>query len=84
MTELLGYLSAACLIACGLPQVYKSIKTKSVDDLCALMWTLALIGEISGLAYIVIKGIATVPLILNYCLNMPIAMTILFLKWRAK
>jgi len=84
MTDILGYISAGCLIACGVPQVYKSLKTKSVDDLCAIMWTLALTGELTGLAYLYVRDIATWPLILNYGLNIPIALTILFLKWRGR
>jgi len=84
MTDTIGFLSAFCFIACGVPQAYKSIKTKSVDDLCAVMWTLALIGEVSGLVYIFAKEIATLPLILNYGLNIPTALIILFLKWRGR
>ena len=70
MIGLVGWLGAACLALCALPQVIKSYRTKSVKDLSWGFLGLWMAGEIFCCVYIVgTTGFEQLPLLANYLVN---------------
>ena len=84
MIELLGWLGAALLAICGLPQLIKSSKStitiKGVSLLFLLIWIL---GEIFTLIYVFIKAFRW-PLIFNYLFNILIISGLLLIYFLYK
>jgi len=72
--NLLGWLGAACLGFCGLPQAVKTVRTGKADDISLLFLTLWLTGEVLTLLYVWPK--ADWPLIANYALNLAVVCVI--------
>ena len=66
--EWFGYISAVCFFIAYLPQLWRTYKLKTVDDISIWMWGLTLVAYISGLAYGVYLG--KEPLVLSYLLGM--------------
>lgn len=82
MIELIGYIGSLLLAACGIPQVYKSFKDKHSNGLhlwFILMW---LVGEYTTLAYILLKGINSIPLLINYIISVVTTTIIMYYKIR--
>jgi len=72
-----GYLGAFCLAACAVPQLIKTVRTRSASDFDWYFLALWLIGDVSMLAYAV--TICNLLLILNYGTNLiPICVIIYF------
>lgn len=77
MPELFGYIGAFCLAACAVPQLVKTVRTRSASDFDWYFLALWLIGDVSMLAYSV--TICNLLLILNYGTNLiPICVIIYF------
>lgn len=65
--EIAGYIGAACLALCGLPQAMKCIRDKNADS-CTWMFVICLfIGTIAFLVYVI--KLHNYPLIINYGIN---------------
>ena len=81
--ELIGWLGAFLLATCGLPQLFKTIKTKDFSGLSLLFIVWWLLGEILTLAYILIKAFRY-PLLFNYIINIIVCVIILivYLKYK--
>ena len=72
--ETIGWLSALCLMICGIPEAWKSYKEGSseLSDGLVVLW---LVGEFLGLLYVIYLGKG--PLIANYLVNLG-AISIIF------
>jgi uncharacterized protein with PQ loop repeat len=82
---LIGWIGAILLALCGLPQAFKTFRTKSCNDLSWLFLGAWLLGEILVLVYIIWDNYETYdfqwPLWLNYILNIIITSYLLLAKW---
>lgn len=67
MLNTIGWVGSICLAICGLPQVYKSWKTKRADDISMLFLILWGLGELLTLIYVF--PTFQLPLIFNYVTN---------------
>ncbi len=80
--EIIGWIGAFLLATCGLPQLFKTIKTKNFSGLSLtfIVWWLA--GEVLTLTYILYKAFRW-PLIFNYSINISVCLVIigLFFIW---
>ena len=78
MTELAGWISSIAFGLSALPQVLKTYRTKSVDDLADGMIVLWIVGEISGVIYVTGFETLPYPLLANYLFN---AIGVGYLGW---
>ena len=49
--EIIGWIYTVCFAICYIPQIYKSIITKKVEDVSVSLFTLSLFGYIAALTY---------------------------------
>jgi len=68
MIEIIGWVGAFLLATCGIPQVYKSVKTKDFSGLSILFILWWGIGEVLVLYYVINRAFRW-PLLFNYGLN---------------
>ena len=81
--ELIGWIGSVCLGICALPQAIQCYKEKHADGIShGLVW-LWYIGELFTLIYIVLTN-ASIPLILNYSVNLLLLHVILYYKYVTK
>lgn len=66
--EWAGWISAAAFSACYLPQLWKTWRLKSVEDISVWMWIIQGVAYLSGLMYG--AWLDKWPLILNYSLGL--------------
>lgn len=78
MREIIGWIGGLSLAFCAVPQVIKTIKTKSARDLSYGFLNLWLLGEICAVIYIT----ENLPLFLNYCANIVFISIIYYYKIR--
>lgn len=82
--QILGWLGAFLLATCGLPQAWKTFKTKKCDDLSWGFLMFWFWGEVFTLAYIIIDnlqiGNLQPPLYFNYGLNITILLYLIYAK----
>lgn len=64
MIDFLGWLGVVFLSACGLPQLAKTLRTRSVRDLSPLFLGVWLVGEVLYLVYLFARA-PMAPLIAN-------------------
>ena len=62
--DALGYASAICFSLCYLPQIIKTYRVKTVDDISIWLWILSLTAYIFGGLYGIL--INKIPLVVNY------------------
>jgi len=67
--EIIGWLYTICFAVCYIPQIYKSLKTKKVDDVSVLLFGLSLLGYIAALTYTIGEIGFNPILITNYILG---------------
>ncbi|MBN1215509.1 MAG: PQ-loop repeat-containing protein [Candidatus Lokiarchaeota archaeon] len=81
--EVIGWIGAFLLATCGLPQMYKSIKTKNFQGLSLLFILWWGFGELFTLYYIIEKAFRW-PLLFNYMINITVVFVILifYLRFR--
>ena len=82
--DIFGWSGAFLLATCGLPQLIKTIKTRSFDGLSFLFLVWWLAGEILTVTYIFYTAFR-LPLIFNYTFNIIVVTIILilyFISWR--
>jgi len=65
----LGFIYNACFISCYWPQIAKSLRTKSVDDISIMLYVLSIIGYASASGYAVMRFGLDFWLLLNYILS---------------
>ena len=67
--EIIGWIYTICFAVCYIPQIYKSLKTKKVDDVSVSLFTLSLFGYIAALTYTIGEIGFNLILITNYILG---------------
>lgn len=67
--NLLGIVYNACFISCYWPQIIKSIKTKSVDDVSLMLYVLSIIGYAAAAGYAILRFGCDFWLLFNYVLS---------------
>lgn len=76
--ETIGWIGAILLATCGIPQAYKSIKTKRFEGLSLVFIMWWGFGELFTLWYITERAFKW-PLIFNYVINIIVVFIIIFL-----
>jgi uncharacterized protein with PQ loop repeat len=66
--EIFGYISAMCFFLGYIPQLVRTYRLQTVDDISVWMWLLTLMAYISGGAYGIWLG--KWPLIISYALGL--------------
>ena len=84
MEEFLGLVYTACFSTCIWPQIFKSIKTKKVEDVSISLFILSVIGYISAIAYTVLRVGLDFWWLINYTLSLlsAIVMLCVWLKFK--
>ena len=82
----LGVIYTICFITCYWPQIIKSIKTKSVEDISLPLFTLSIIGYISAIFYTILRVGFDFWWLLNYFASLISAttMVVVFYKYKKK
>ena len=82
--EFLLYLTGALFTSCYIPQIAKSFRTKSVEDLSLPMWVICVAGYTCGLIYFLVNW--RLSMICNYApgLIANLIMVCLYFKYRRK
>lgn len=65
----LGLIYNVCFISCFWPQMIKSIRTKSVEDMSIMLCYLSIVGYIAALSYALLKFGFDLLLCANYILS---------------
>lgn len=85
LTETVGWIGNILFAICGLPQVIKTYRCKSANDLSVLFLWMWLMGEILTFTYIIIgdweTGIPHFPLYFNYIVNIFMAVYLVYAKY---
>lgn len=83
--ETIGWVGNILFAICGIPQIIKTYRTKSVNDLSALFLWLWLWGELLTFIYILFgdmeTGIRHFPLYFNYIVNIFMALYMIWAKY---
>lgn len=84
MTSFLGFVYTFCFVVCYWPQIIKSIKTKSVEDVSLSLFLLSIIGYISAITYTLLKIGFDFWLLVNYTLSLfgAIVMVTIYFKYK--
>ena len=64
-----GLIYNACFISCYWPQIIKSLKTKSVEDVSVSLFIISIVGYITASCYAVMKFGLDLWLLTNYVLS---------------
>ncbi len=67
--NLLGFVYNACFISCYWPQIIKSLRTKSVEDVSIALFIISIIGYMSATAYAIMRFGFDFWLLANYVLS---------------
>jgi uncharacterized protein with PQ loop repeat len=78
--EIIGWIGGICLSLCALPQAIKVYREKNADGTSHLMLWLWMFGEILTLIYVLFAKFS-LPLILNYSLNIVFVAVIFYYKY---
>jgi uncharacterized protein with PQ loop repeat len=86
MENILGFVYNFCFISCYWPQIIKSLKTKSVDDVSPMLYVLSVIGYAAATSYAVIRFGLDFWLLSNYILSgmSAIFMIVVFYLYKSK
>jgi uncharacterized protein with PQ loop repeat len=81
---LLGIIYNAAFISCYWPQIIKSWKTKSVEDVSLHLFTLSIIGYISAIGYTLLRVGFDFFWLLNYCVSLfsAVFMVVIYYKYK--
>jgi uncharacterized protein with PQ loop repeat len=79
ISEVLGWIGAACFSVCAIPQALHCYRTKSAAGLSRLTLGLWLTGEISLLGYTLL-GPFSLQLLVNYVFNLLCLCVIIYYK----
>lgn len=80
----LGLIYNACFIGCFWPQIMKSIKTKSVEDVSIILCYMSVIGYLAALGYALLKFGFDKLLCMNYILSgvSVVVMMVVYYKYK--
>ncbi len=80
----LGLVYNVCFISCYWPQIVKSIRTRSVEDVSISLYLLSIIGYASAASYAYMRFGLDLWLLLNYALSgfSAIFMVVVFFKFK--
>ena len=67
--NLLGIIYNVCFISCYWPQIIKSIRTKSVNDVSITLYFLSIIGYAAAAGYAILRFGCDFWLLFNYVLS---------------
>ncbi|PIF02305.1 MAG: hypothetical protein CR996_00575 [Draconibacterium sp.] len=83
--ETIGWVGNILFAICGIPQVIKTFKSKSVKDLSAIFLWMWFAGEVLTFTYIIIgdlkTGILHFPLYFNYVVNICMVCFLIYAKY---
>jgi MtN3 and saliva related transmembrane protein len=80
LTESIGFLAAFCIAIHMFPQIFKSFKTKKVEDLSLEMLLIVFVGSVLWLIYGILIG--SKPVIFSDSLGTLSSGTLLYIKIR--
>ena len=80
MYEIIGLLAAVLTTGAFVPQVYKTWKIKSADDISLTMYMVLFVGLVLWLIYGIYLN--SLPMILANSVTGILALIVLFFKWR--
>ena len=80
----LGIVYNACFISCYWPQIIKSIKSKSVEDISLMLYVLSIIGYGAAAGYAILRFGCDFWLLFNYILSAisAIFMIVVYYKYK--
>jgi len=81
---ILGVIYNVCFIGCFIPQIVKSIRTKSVEDVSIMLCLMSVIGYIAALGYAWMKFGLDPLLCTNYILSGISAMAMIAVYYKYK
>lgn len=81
--EVVGFIGAFLLSACGAPAAYQAYKEKSCNGMSWIFLSMWYLGEIFTLFYVLPKN-DVLPLVMNYGLNIVFISIIIYYKVRFK
>lgn len=84
MEEFLGFIYTVCFISCYWPQIIKSIRTKSVEDVSFLLFALSVVGYIAAIWYTFLRVGFDFWWLINYGLSLLSALTMLAVWFKYK
>ena len=84
MFEICGVMGMMLTTICGLPQVYKTLKTKSVEDLSLTFYVILSMGITLGLIYSVSIGVWIYVIGGTLSLLVSVILIIFILKYKKK
>lgn len=64
--EIMGWIYTLCFAICYIPQIYKSLVTKKVDDISLSLFSLSFIGYTSAIIYTLFELGFNLILLTNY------------------
>jgi len=70
LESILGLIYVFCFSVCYWPQIIKSLRTKSVEDISIDLFTLSIVGYICAIGYTLIKIGNDFWLLMNYGLGL--------------
>ena len=82
IAEFLATIGQVIWIACYIPQIYTTLKTKSVEGINIITWLFFLMGYLTILPLLIVKGVH--PLIEGYIVTIVLVLVELFLIWKYK
>ena len=82
--NVLGIIYNICFIGCFWPQICKSIKTQSVEDVSIMLCFMSIVGYIAALGYALLKFGVDFWLCINYILSgiSVIVMIVVYYKYK--
>ena len=79
----IGSIGALAFAFCGVPQAVKSYREGHCDGISSLMIALWMVGAVFMFVYVTVKYYDLM-LMANYILNMAVAGTMAYFKWRPR
>ena len=80
----LGILYNVCFISCYWPQIIKSIRTKSVNDVSITLYILSIIGYAAAAGYAILRFGCDFWLLFNYVLSAISAIVMIVVYYKHK
>lgn len=84
LEHMLGIVYNACFISCYWPQIIKSVKSKSVEDVSLMLYILSIIGYAAAAGYAILRFGYDFWLLFNYILSgiSAVVMIVVYSKYK--
>ena len=84
LEHMLGIAYNACFISCYWPQIIKSVKSKSVEDVSLMLYVLSIIGYAAAAGYAILRFGYDFWLLFNYILSgiSAVIMIVVYYKYK--